>query len=132
MIIFTVMKMEILQRFFAPGNCPYSAIAGWANPDTFNSFNSDNCLVKYNLTTKKEEVLIKNSGYDFSTWWENQLVLPITERYILTFATLPWHKQNFCWNPGYMYLFDLETGSRVLTDELLNDDAQFSYELFTS
>ena len=26
----------------------------------------------------------------------------------------------------------LETGSRVLTDEPLNDDAQFSYELFTS
>ena len=119
-----IMENGETYEIFPLGQCPYSLISGWQSKDVFYSFKEGN-LVTYNLLSKEEKVVVRPHGYSFY----GDDVFSISDRYVLTFASLPWYKQNPDITYYYLYLFDLKSCKRMLIDDNLCNECQFSYEL---
>lgn len=108
----------------ASENCPYQSIEDWCNENELLLM-KDGKIVKYNIETQKETILLKPKFY-YS--FEKGNCIYVSDKYILATAM----KQNVLTlnsDVSYLYLFDVESGKRTLVSEKITGTYDAPFEL---
>lgn len=112
------------EELFSPENCPYQSIEDWCNENELLLM-KDGKIVKYNIETKKETILLKPKFY-YS--FEKGNCIYVSDKYVLATAM----KQNVLTldsDVSYLYLFDVESGKRTLISEEITGTYDAPFEL---
>ena len=112
------------KELFSSKNCPYQSIEDWCNENELLLM-KDGKIVKYNIETQKETILLKPKFY-YS--FEKGNCIYVSDKYILATAM----KQNLITlnsDVSYLYLFDVETGKRTLISEEITGTYDAPFEL---
>lgn len=114
------------KELFSSENCPYQSIEDWCNENELLLM-KDGKIVKYNIETQKETILLKPKFY-YS--FEKGNCIYVSDKYILATAM----KQNVLTlnsDVSYLYLFDVESGKRTLVSEKITGTYDAPFELIS-
>ncbi len=115
------------KELFSSENCPYESVEDWCSENELLLM-KDGKIVKYNIETQEETVLLKPKFY-YS--FEKGNCIYVSDKYILAAAM----KQNLLTldsDVSYLYLFNVESGRRTLVSDNITGTYDAPFEIVYS